>query len=387
MKVIAFYLPQFHNIPENDKWWGEGFTEWDNVKSARPLFDGHKQPVVPLNENYYNLLDDSVKIWQADIAKKYGVYGFCYYHYWFNGRKILEKPMEQMLNNKAIDMKFCICWANEPWTKAWVGNDREILIPQKYGDKKEWKEHFYYLLPFFKDDRYIKIDKMPLFIVYRPKVIPCLKEMLDCFRELAKENGFEGIRFMCATNDTNVDEGNLNLFDNIIEWQPHVVKSMVIGSASSSKGTILNRLRKLRRDAYKKIEETIGINPYFFDPISRKKREIFNRLDYDSIWEKIINMKPLSPNSIPGAFVRWDNTPRYGGKSTIICGETPKKFKDYMIKLIQKARTEYNTGMIFLYAWNEWAEGGYLEPDEENGYAFLNGLREALLETRELEEE
>ena len=127
MKIIAFYLPQFHNIPENDEWWGDGFTEWVNVKKAKPIFDGHNQPRVPLNHNYYNLLDDDVKIWQADLAKKYGVYGFCYYHYWFDGKLLLEKPMEQMLENKKVDIPFCICWANEPWTRAWVGETKTLI--------------------------------------------------------------------------------------------------------------------------------------------------------------------------------------------------------------------------------------------------------------------
>ena len=136
MKIIAFYLPQFHEIPENDEWWGKGFTEWVNVKKASPLYDGHEQPRVPLGGNYYNLLDDEVKVWQAQIAKKYGVYGFCYYHYWFNGKMVLEEPMEQMLKNKNIDMPFCICWANEPWTKAWVGK-KEVILPQFYGEEKE----------------------------------------------------------------------------------------------------------------------------------------------------------------------------------------------------------------------------------------------------------
>ena len=154
MKIIAFYLPQFHNIPENDEWWGNGFTEWTNVKKAKPIFEGHQQPKVPLNNNYYNLLDDNVKVWQADLAKKYGVYGFCYYHYWFNGKMLLEKPMEQMLENKEVDIPFCISWANEPWTKAWVGDEKKMLIAQEYGQEEEWKEHFMYLLPFFKDERY-----------------------------------------------------------------------------------------------------------------------------------------------------------------------------------------------------------------------------------------
>ena len=192
MKIITFYLPQFHEIPENNEWWGKGFTEWVNVKKAQPLYEGHEQPRVPLNENYYNLLDPNVQVWQAKIAKEYGVYGFCYYHYWFNGKLLLEKPMENMLKNRDIDIPFCVCWANEPWTRAWVG-ETKVLIPQLYGEKREWKEHFDYLLPFFKDSRYICDDGKPLVVIYRPEVIECLNEMLDYWNELAIQEGFEGV--------------------------------------------------------------------------------------------------------------------------------------------------------------------------------------------------
>jgi len=206
MKIIAFYLPQFHNIPENDEWWGDGFTEWTNVKGAKPIYRGQQQPKVPLNKNYYNLLDDNVKIWQARLAKKYGIYGFCYYHYWFNGKMLLQKPMEQMLKNSCVDIPFCICWANEPWTKAWVAEDRKVLIPQKYGERKEWKEHFEYLVPFFKDQRYIRIDDKPVIIIYRPKVISCVREMMQYWKELAVESGLNGLITMCATNDLYVGD-------------------------------------------------------------------------------------------------------------------------------------------------------------------------------------
>ena len=220
MKIIALYLPQYHDIPENDKWWGKGFTEWVNVKKAKPLYEGHYQPHVPLNNNYYNLLDDDVKIWQADLAKKYGVYGFCYYHYWFNGKMLLEQPMEQMLKNEKIDLPFCICWANEPWTRAWVG-ETETLIAQQYGYEKEWKEHFDYLLPFFKDNRYIKEDNKPLFVIYRPEVIGVLKDMLNYWNELAIDNGFSGMKYAFQTLSMDVaKDPNKALFDYDIEFQP-----------------------------------------------------------------------------------------------------------------------------------------------------------------------
>ena len=150
LKVIAFYLPQFHSIPENDQWWGQGFTEWTNVKKALPLFEGHNQPRIPLNKNYYDLMDDEVKISQAKLAKKYGIFGFCYYHYWFkNGEKLLEKPAEQMLQNKDVDLPFCFSWANENWSRNWDGGNQEIIKEQDYGDKSDWEKHFQYFLPFF----------------------------------------------------------------------------------------------------------------------------------------------------------------------------------------------------------------------------------------------
>ena len=159
-------MPQFHAIPENDIWWGEGFTEWTNTKAAKPLFRGHYQPKEPLKDNYYSLLDSKTQEWQASLAKKYGIYGFCYYHYWFHGKLLLEKPMENMLKNKKVDIPFCISWANETWSRTWSGQEREILIQQDYGNKSDWLKHIEYLVPFFKDSRYIKIDNKPLMLLY-----------------------------------------------------------------------------------------------------------------------------------------------------------------------------------------------------------------------------
>ncbi len=386
MKIIAFYLPQFHEIPENNDWWGEGFTEWTNVKNAYPLYEGHDQPKIPLNHNYYNLLDNDVKKWQSKIAKEYGVYGFCYYHYWFNGHMLLEKPMEQMLNDKEIDTPFCICWANEPWTKIWSGNDRKVLIPQKYGEEKEWKEHFDYLLPFFKDERYICKDGKPIVVFYRPKVISCIKEMIAYWKKLAVEAGLPGLAVMSATNNQYIqDDESYQDFDNIIEWQPHTAKSLKNPTPDET-DTKLSSLKKLRRNAWAKIEQVTGVDPYKYDPIALRHQKNTSILDYDEVWKKVIQMKPLSSNSIPGAFVRWDNTARYKDKATIIKGETPEKFKNYLCQQIEHAKKEYKSDMLFMYAWNEWAEGGFLEPDEVNKYAYLQAIKDALIETNEFPE-
>ena len=382
MKIIAFYLPQFHNIPENDEWWGNGFTEWTNVKKAKPLYEGHMQPRVPLGGNYYNLLDDNVKIWQADLAKKYGVYGFCYYHYWFNGKMLLEKPMEQMLANKEVDIPFCICWANEPWTKAWVGDERKLLIAQEYGQEEEWKQHFMYLLPFFKDERYITKDGKPLFVFYRPDIVPCMKEMIETWDKLAKENGLSGITFAFQSGDYDWNNSKeAKLFDYVIEFQPPYASHWLY----SNDGKIISALKKCRRLLAGWAGKKFGIDLYRYGTAQYKKMTGQTVANYDSMWQKIIEAKPMRSNSIPGAFVKWDNTPRHGERGQINVG-TPEKFEYYLSKQIKHAREDYHEDMIFMYAWNEWAEGGYLEPDEDDKYGYLEAIKRALEENNEFPE-
>lgn len=379
MKIIAFYLPQFHNIPENDEWWGDGFTEWVNVKNAKPLYDGHVQPKEPWGDNYYNLLDDNVKIWQAKLAKEYGIYGFCYYHYWFNGKLLLEKPMEQMLKNKEIDLPFCISWANEPWTKAWV-NEKKVLIPQSYGGKKEWKEHFDYLLPFFKDNRYIRIDNKPLMVIYRAEVINCLNEMLDYWNNLAKESGLDGLSYAYQnlTFDLmpNKDDSR---FDYNIEFEPSYAW-YDLNSESGLKSTKFWKcLRQAKGWLYSKVEKVVG-----FD-LERKleKKENLIRTSYQKAWDKILQRVPSSNKNIPGAFVAWDNTPRKKMRGQVYEGSTPEIFEKNLEKQIRRARGVYQKDIIFMYAWNEWAEGGYLEPDKEHGFGYLEAIKNALIKTDE----
>lgn len=375
MKIIAFYLPQFHNIPENDEWWGDGFTEWVNVKKAKPIFEGHNQPRVPLNNNYYNLLDDDVKIWQADLAKKYGIYGFCYYHYWFDGKLLLEKPMEQMLANSKIDIPFCICWANEPWTRAWVG-ETETLIPQKYGNKKEWKAHFDYLLPFFKDNRYIYDEGKPLIIIYKPEIIECLNDMLDYWNELAKENGLSGLKFGYQSIGMDLvpkSQRNDSRFDFDIEFQP----SYAFTKLNENNHAVL---RKIKYKISNILEKYTGKTLRFF---GSGRIQSLNRVDYDKAWKTILNTMPESNKNVPGAFVDWDNTPRHGKRGRVYIGKSPEKFEAYLSEQIRRAKNIYHKDMVFMYAWNEWAEGGYLEPDEENGYSYLEAIKKALDENGE----
>lgn len=383
MKIIAFYLPQFHDIPENDEWWGKGFTEWVNVKKARPLYKGHEQPRIPLNNNYYNLLDDKVKIWQAKLAKEYGVYGFCYYHYWFGGKLLLEKPMEQMLENPNIDIPFCISWANEPWTKAWV-NEKKVLIPQFYGGKKEWKEHFDYLLKFFKDSRYIKEDGKPLLVIYRAEVIEHLNEMLDYWSELAKENGFNGMvyAYQNITFDLILDKDDSRFTYNI-EFQPSYAWNDMNNVSTIKKSGVWNYVRNVRRKLYTWLEKKMGFDVAKYFEYSRKEKDSVLLTSYDDAWRAILDHIPDNNKCIPGAFVGWDNTPRKGYRGQVYIGDSPEKFKKYMVEQIKRAKEVYHKDMIFMYAWNEWAEGGYLEPDVRTGFGNLKAIRDALLENGE----
>lgn len=350
MKAIAFYLPQFHRIPENDKWWGEGYTEWNAVKSAVKLFPDHYQPHIPLHHNYYNLLDKKTMLWQAELMKKYHVYGMCFYHYYFqDGRKILEKPAENLLEWKDIDMPFCFSWANETWGRTWsrIGrvntwNDRMeqksskdddgILIKQNYGDENDWERHFEYLFPFFMDSRYIRIDNKPVFIIYRPDDIFCLPQMMEKWNEKAKQGGLDGIYFI-ATN--------------------------------SEKYTVDARLRQ------NKGNWVGGKNQYE---------------EYDEVCESIIKqaLQPGDSCYLCG-YIGYDDSPRRGEQGVVVTNSSPEKFYTLMRTLCylsEQREKEY----IFVNAWNEWGEGMHLEPDEKYGYGHLEALSKALQDYRDIKE-
>jgi len=370
MKIISFYLPQFHEMEENNRWWGKGFTEWTNMKKAKPLFPDHNQPRIPLNENYYDLLDKNTMLWQSSIAKKNGVYGFCFYHYWFGDLQLMEKPLEIFLNNSDIDIHFCFSWANESWTRAWASKKDEILVEQKYGGRDEWQRHFDYLLPFFKDERYILEDGKPVFIIYRPENIPCLNEMLLYFETLAKQNGFTGMCFMyqqvafkkCGENDDS-------LFSYNIEYQP--AYALYDMKKEKKQNIIVSGLKRIKRRFHIK---TRGV---------RNALTSVTRISYDALWREILAAKP-DGKSVAGAFVDWYNTPRRGNKGWLCDNVSVDSFQKYFSLLVDKVMTEYSTDYIFVFAWNEWAEGGYLEPDEKNEYGYLEAIRKVLSDKDQL---
>ena len=365
MKIIAFYLPQFHVVEENDEWWGKGFTEWTNVKSAKPNFKGHYMPRIPYQNNYYHLLDVDTLEWQAKLAKQYGIYGFAYYHYWFEGDLLLEKPAELMLRNKSVDIPFCFSWANHTWKRSWADKNDEILKEQTYGNQEDWENHFYYLLPFFKDSRYIKIDNKPLMIIYNPAGVNEFPAMMKLWQELAVENGLPGLCFSHQQNSFNHNEvSDDNLFEYGIEFQPNdAVHKFIRGSIKFAGERILNRIAdKL--------------------PLLRGKATTMH-YTYDQIWNIILNSKPKGESWFPGAFVDWDNTPRRKNRGQLCTNTSPEKFEKYLSLQIKRARNEYNKDYLFMFAWNEWGESGYLEPDEKYEYKMLEAVRSALNENTE----
>ena len=372
MKILAYYLPQFHEIPENNEWWGEGFTEWTNVKRAKPLFEDHYVPRVPLNKNYYDLTDVNTQAWQVELARKYGVYGFCMYHYWFNGHLLLEKPIHQYLEHKELNLPFCFSWANEYWTNGWVSSENKILIAHDNSDENDWINHFNYFLPFFKDDRYIKIDGKPLIILYFPDILQRCNEMIDCWRKMAEKNGFAGLEVLYQKAMTHFNNSfDKSHFDGGIEFQPGY--SLTKNSSAAKRSRALMRFKVVN---YIKLK--FGIS------FKKKEKNDLVKINYDDVWSDIINTIPDNEKMFPGAFVDWDNTPRKGMWGSAYLGVTPQKFKRYMIEEIKRARDIYHKDYLFIFAWNEWGESGYLEPDEKWNYEYLEAIHEALIVNDEM---
>lgn len=366
-KVIALYFPQFHAIPENDKWWGEGFTDWNNVKTSYPLYEGHLQPRVPLNNNYYDLTDYNVLKWQAQLAKHYGIYGFAIYHYWFDGKQLLEKPKEMFLSHPEIDIPFCLTWANESWSRRWEGRDKETLMLQTHEPSKEqWKAHFDYLLPYFKDKRAIKIDGKILFQIYNPHLVNNVDEMISYWRELANENGIGELYFMAIKSFDFPNSAIIDSFDGVLLFQPRAASN-----STNNKGALQvfleNSLRRLPESWVEK-----------FRSIRTQSRKAHKVHSYQKICDIALKQGEEANNKdlFNMAFMRWDNTARYREKATIYEGCTPKTFENNFKKLYNAAsKNTEGKKFVFINAWNEWAEGTYLEPDTDYGYEFLEAIK------------
>lgn len=362
--VLAYYLPQYHPIPENNEWWGEGFTEWTNVRRAKPLFPGHKQPIIPGELGYYNLMDKNTQIRQSELASEYGIDGFIYYHYWFgNGKMLLEKPAEQMLKTPEIKVPFCFSWANESWVGVWYGlSENKALIEQTYSGKEGYVQHFKYLLPFFKDERYIKINNKPLFYVYRFSKIPDPDLFIKTFNELAVEAGFDGI-YLIVESDTVV----ATQYEEIYGW----IGSDVFQKMRYSKGYIFN-VNTLPGRIERRLLRMLG---YSEDILKRKKP-----LKFDYV-KGVAGMNVTIPHNkfIPCVFPNWDNSPRSGMRSMIFHNANPQAWKIHFEKAYKQLLANPQLpGIIIIKSWNEWGEGNYLEPDETFGTKWLEATREVI---------
>lgn len=369
-KVIAMYLPQYHCIPENDKFWGKGFTDWVTVKKATPIYEGHNQPRVPLNENYYDLSIKENVEWQAKLAKAHGINGFGIYHYWFNNdTNLLTKPAEIILENKDIDIEYFFAWDNNNWKRSWsnvdgnawapVAENKEqkgpqILIPYILGTEPDWENHFNHLLPYFKDERYIKLDGKPIFMVWG--ISDGIQKMAAYWDTLAKKHGFAGLAMIYKYDETG-------LFNRVpmtpdaelmFKYEP----SFTAWNKLTIPQRIIRKIHKVRSTAE-------GLKTY----------------NYDKVWKEILsdaNGRFSDKRIINGAFVDYDDSPRRGAsRGKILVGGTPEKYKKYLTELLQITKRQEKP-FVFITAWNEWGEGAYLEPDTTRGYEYLNATKEAI---------
>jgi len=354
LNILAFYLPQFHPIPENDQWWGEGFTEWTNTAKAKPLFKGHHQPNLPADLGFYDLRVPEVREAQAKLARDYGITGFCYWHYWFgNGKRLLERPFNEVLSSGKPDFPFCLAWANQSWTGIWHGLKDKVLIEQKYPGKKDYTSHFNALLPAFQDKRYIRVNNKPVFVVYSPQLIPDNQELISTWNILAKKNGIEGFYFIGIHKDKDWDHKRIGYDDKTIHQPSHYVQIYERKLKNHLNGIIQRNLLK-------------GLRPLVYD-----YRKLARHYDFS-----FSNPNDLIPTIVPN----WDNSPRSGKRGWVFHKSTPESFGEHFEESVQfiLKRDISLPKMIFIKSWNEWAEGNYLEPDQRYGLRYLEEISKAL---------
>ncbi len=360
-RLIAFYLPQFHPIPENDGWWSKGFTEWTNVAKAKPLFPGHYQPNLPADLGFYDLRVPETRIAQAELARTYGIEGFMYWHYWFAGRRLLERPFKEVLRSGEPDFPFCLGWANQSWTGIWHGAPNRILMEQTYPGRADDEAHFYALVEAFCDRRYITVENKPVFFVFRPHELPESRRSTDCWRELAVKAGLKGIYFIGVPaevwwNWNPIEHGfDASALNNLFP---------AFGEVDRTHYGILDRisLRITQKDQRQLVRKLLG-------------------------WPKIISYGDTLKLSItslvtnfdqyPGVMPNWDNTPRSGANGIVFHGSSPELFRQHLRQTIaQVSSRQLDKRIIVVKSWNEWAEGNYLEPDQKYGRGYLEVLRD-----------
>lgn len=369
MKKFAIFLPQFHTFPENDQWWGKGFTEWVKVRGAKPLYKGHMQPQKPINNNYYNILDKEVIVWHTELLKKYKIDGMAFYHYYFKGKLLMETPAENLLKWTDIDQNFFFYWANHSWNRAWEGK-RTLLIEQTYGEVQDWENHFKYLLPFFQDERYEKNNNKPVFAIFN--TFPEEKRMLSYFNKRCIEEGFDGIYIIQTLSDgTNYPHS----FNQLLTFIPDEVSRAIYIREPNFSQTYSEHLtdnlslhnlcaveRKIRASLGQKTKKGVFIKKY-------DGNRLLDRISH-------LDFKRWNMEIVPGIFFQWDNTPRHEYRGYIIFPID----KDHFMKEMDKSQ---QSPYVLINAWNEWAEGMMLEPTTRDGYKYLEWIREWSIKNEE----
>ncbi len=338
VKPICFYLPQFHRVPENDRWWGDGFTEWTLVRKAKPLFGGHAQPVAPhADVGYYDLTDTAIRRRQGELAKAHGIHGFCYYHYWFGGTRLLHEPLERMLVDGEPDLPFCLCWANEPWSRRWSGEEHDVLQPQVYGGRDDWQSHFEILCRYFDHPNYIRVDGRPVFLIYRIGHVDDASGMVERWRELASRRGDPGLHIVAVEGAFDDNREAPDFVDAVAEHHPSCVQAAARPLVSGG----------------------LSIVPV------------------EEIWRLSLAREAGGPVRYRGACHAWDNTPRRGRDGYVILPSRPERYTRHLREIFARAAASGDEPFVFLNAWNEWSEGAHLEPDAADGYRWLQCVRDA----------
>jgi lipopolysaccharide biosynthesis protein len=353
-RLIALYLPQFHPIPENDLWWGQGFTEWTNVAQARPLFPGHEQPRLPGELGFYDLRLPETRAAQAALARAHGVEGFCYWHYWFGGTRLLERPFEEVLASGEPAFPFCLGWANQTWSGIWHGAPDRILVEQKYPGQADHEAHFRVLLRAFEDRRYITVSGAPLFLVLQPRELPDARRVTDLWRELALRAGLPGLHLVAVTQqDAAWDPAPIG-FDAITVSN----QTRIAGPPSAHYGEAIRKRANAVRARL------------------RGRPRVYR---YEDALRQFLVPEPPGVTRYPCVIPGWDNTPRSGIRGIVLAGATPALFAGHVREAVQQvAGHDAERRIVFVKSWNEWAEGNYLEPDRRWGRAFLEAMRDAI---------
>ncbi|SHL48557.1 glycoside hydrolase family 99-like domain-containing protein [Fibrobacter sp. UWEL] len=360
--IIAYYLPQFHPIPENDEWWGKGFTEWTNVAKAKPLFRGHYQPKIPADLGFYDLRVPEVREQQAELAREAGVDGFCYWHYWFgNGKELLERPFKEVVESGKPNFPFCLGWANESWeSKIWNAEGhktKQILIEQQYPGEKDSTNHFYSLINAFKDPRYIRIQGAPLFLIYKPELHPDIKKFMDTWNLLIRKEGIaEHFFFVGTCSDTT--------YDSILR--------MGFNAQTVHLGERMRAAYKDRSVFYRKIHD-------FFRTLFHRPLIISYKQCIKHLWNPSIDRKE---STIPTLLSNWDHSPRSKNQALVIHDCTPELFEKHCNEIFSNIANKKNK-LLFLKSWNEWGEGNYMEPDLKFGKARIKALKKAKINSFE----